>query len=76
MQRFLKCPAVMVEISKAVGDTYRIINEKIEMEMEIRTLLTANKNELNIMMLMPLIIMVTLSGWEVCPLYRIHRSMS
>lgn len=49
-------------LKKAVGDTYRIINEKIEMEMEIRTLLTANKNELNIMMLMPLIIMVTLSG--------------
>lgn len=45
-----------------VGDTYRIINEKIEMEMEIKTLLTANKNELNIMMLMPLIIMLTLSG--------------
>ncbi len=30
--------------------------------MERRTLPTANKNELNIMMLMPLIIMVTLSG--------------
>ena len=38
----------MVEISKK--------------QWEIRTLLTANKNELNIMMLMPLIIMVTLSG--------------
>ena len=49
-------------LKKVVGDTYRIINEKIEMEMEIKTLLTANKNELNIMMLMPLIIMVTLSG--------------
>lgn len=46
-------------LKKVVGDTYRIINEKIE--MEIKTLLTANKNELNIMMLMPLIIMVTLS---------------
>lgn len=49
-------------LRKVVGDTYRIINEKIEMEMEIKTLLTANKNELNIMMLMPLIIMITLSG--------------
>lgn len=49
-------------LKKVVGDTYRIINEKIEMEMEIKTLLTANKNELNIMMLMPLIIMITLSG--------------
>lgn len=49
-------------LKKVVGDTYRIINEKIEMEMEIKTLLTANKNELNIMMLMPLIIMLTLSG--------------
>lgn len=30
-------------LKKAVGDTYRIINEKIEMEMEIRTLLTQTR---------------------------------
>ena len=30
--------------------------------MEIRTLLTANKNELNIMMVMPFVIMLMISG--------------
>lgn len=49
-------------LKKVVGDTYRIISEKLEMEMEIKTLLTANQNELNIMMLMPLVIMLTLSS--------------
>lgn len=49
-------------LKKVVGDTYRVISEKLEMEMEIKTLLTANQNELNIMMLMPLVIMLTLSS--------------
>ena len=38
------------------------IDDKIETEMEIRTLLTANKNELNIMMVMPFVIMLMISG--------------
>lgn len=49
-------------LKKVVGDTHRIISDKIEIEMEIQTLLTGNKNELRIMMLMPLIIMISLSG--------------
>ncbi|MDY4693325.1 MAG: kinase [Blautia sp.] len=49
-------------LKKVVADTHQIISDKIETELEIQTLLTANKNELNMMILMPLIIMVTLSG--------------
>ena len=49
-------------LKKVVGETRQIINEKIETEMEIRTLLTANKNDLNIMILMPVILMLMLGG--------------
>lgn len=49
-------------LKEVVGETRSIINDKIETEMEIRTLLTANKNELNIMMIMPFIIMLMLNG--------------
>ena len=47
---------------RVVGETRQIINEKIETEMEIRTLLTANRNDLNIMILMPVILMLMLGG--------------
>ena len=43
-------------------DSRKIINDKIEIEMEIKTMLTEKENELNIMMVMPLVIMITLSG--------------
>lgn len=49
-------------LKKVVGETRQIINEKIETEMEIRTLLTANRNDLNIMILMPVILMLMLGG--------------
>lgn len=49
-------------LKKVMGDTREIINDKIEIEMEIETLLTANKNELNIMILMPFLIMLMLNG--------------
>ena len=39
-----------------------IINDKIETELEIQTLLTANKNDLNIMIVMPVLIMLMLNG--------------
>ncbi|MDE6919522.1 MAG: kinase, partial [Lachnospiraceae bacterium] len=38
------------------------INDKIEIELEIQTIIAGNKNELNIMMVMPLIILVSLGG--------------
>ena len=50
------------DIRQVVWDSRKIINDKIEIEMEIKTMLTEKENELNIMMVMPLIIMVTLSG--------------
>ncbi len=49
-------------LKKVVGDTRQIICDKIETELEIQTLLTANKNELNIMILMPVVLMLMLSS--------------
>ena len=39
-----------------------MINDKIEIEMEIQTMVAASRNELNIMMVMPFIIMFTMRG--------------
>lgn len=50
------------DIRQVVWDSRKIINDKIEIEMEIKTILTEKENELNIMMVMPLIIMSALSG--------------
>lgn len=50
------------DLKRIVSDTRDIINDKIEIEMEIETLLSGNKNELNIMMVMPLVVMLSLSG--------------
>ena len=50
------------DIRQVVWDSRKIINDKIEIEMEIKTILTEKENELNIMMVMPLIIMCALSG--------------
>ena len=49
-------------IKDIISATRDIINDKIEIEMEIGTLLSGNKNELNIMMIMPLIIIVSMDG--------------
>ena len=49
-------------IKDIISATRDIINDKIEIEMEISTLLSGNKNELNIMMIMPLIIIVSMEG--------------
>ena len=49
-------------IKDIISATRDIINDKIEIEMEIGTLLSGNKNELNIMMIMPLIIIVSMEG--------------
>lgn len=50
------------DIKQVVWDSRKIISDKIEIEMEIKTILTEKENELNIMMVMPLIIMISLSG--------------
>ena len=38
------------DLKKVVADTREIINDKIEVEMEIETMLSGSVNELNIMM--------------------------
>lgn len=50
------------DLKRIVSDTRDIINDKIEIEMEIETMLSGNKNELNIMMVMPVIIVLSLSS--------------
>lgn len=49
-------------IKEIVTDTRNIINDKIEMESEIKTMISGSKNELNIMMVMPLIVAIASSG--------------
>lgn len=49
-------------LKKVMGDTRQIINDKIETELEIQTMLTANKNELKIMMVMPLLIVLMMNS--------------
>lgn len=49
------------DLKRIVSDTRDIINDKIEMEMEIETMLSGNKNELNVMMVMPVIVVLSLS---------------
>ena len=50
------------DLKRIVSDTREIINDKIEVEMEIETMIAGSKNELNIMMIMPVIIVVMLKG--------------
>lgn len=59
---FSVCNRQGANLKKVISDSRDIINDKIEMEMDIETLLAGNKNQLNIMMVMPLIIMLCLSG--------------
>lgn len=49
-------------LKKIVTETRDIINDKIEIEMEIETILSGNKNELNIMIVMPVIVVLMLNG--------------
>ncbi len=50
------------DLKKIVADTREIINDKIEVEMEIETMISGAQNELNIMMVMPLIVVVMIRG--------------
>lgn len=49
-------------LKQIVGETRSVINDKIEIEMEIQTMVAASKNELNVMMVMPFIIMLSMRG--------------
>ena len=50
------------DLKRIVGETRDIINDKMEIEMEIETMLSGNKNEFYIMMIMPLVIILSLSS--------------
>lgn len=49
-------------LKKIVTETRDIISDKIDIEMEIDTLLAGNKNELNIMIVMPVVVVIMLNG--------------
>lgn len=51
------------DLKRIVSETREIINDKIEIEMEIETMLSGAKNELNIMMVMPVIVVIMLKGF-------------
>lgn len=57
---FEVCNRQGANLRKIVSDTRDIINEKIEVEMEIATIISGSKNELNIMVFMPVIIVLAL----------------
>jgi len=59
---FESCNRQGGNIKQVVWDARKIINDKIEIEMEIKTMLTEKENELNVMMVMPLVIMIALNG--------------
>lgn len=59
---FEVCHRQGANIQEVVANTRSLINEKIEMEMEIDNMLNAGKNELYIMMIMPLVVMLVMSA--------------
>lgn len=50
-------------LKQIIYETKSIISQKIDIEMEIETVISGNKNELNIMMVMPLIIVLATKGF-------------
>lgn len=50
------------DIKNIISSTSDIISDKIDIELDMNTLLASNKNELNVMMIMPLIISLSLKG--------------
>lgn len=59
---FEACNRQGSDLKRIVADTREIINDKIEVEMEIETMISGSKNELNIMMVMPVIVVIMLKG--------------
>lgn len=50
------------DIKNIIASTRDIISDKVDIEMEMNTMLAGNKNEINVMMLMPLILCLALRG--------------
>lgn len=57
---FSVCNRLGGNLKKIVADTRDIIGNKIEIEMEIQTIVTSNKNEMNIMCIMPFVIVLSM----------------
>lgn len=55
---FSVCNRLGGNLKKVVSETRDIISDKIEIEMEIQTTITSNKNEMNVMALMPFVIVL------------------
>lgn len=55
-ETFAVCNRLGGNLKKIVSESRDIINDKIEIEMEIQTTIASNKNEINIMCVMPFII--------------------
>ena len=55
-ETFAVCNRLGGNLKKVVVDSRDIISDKIEIEMEIQTTVAANKNEINIMCVMPFVI--------------------
>jgi len=58
---FAICNRIGGNLKAMVSEGRSIINDKIEIEMEIQTTLAANKNELNIMSVLPFIIILMMN---------------
>lgn len=50
------------DIKNIIASTRDVINDKMDIELEMTTMLASNKNELNVMMLMPVILCLSLRG--------------
>ncbi len=55
-QTFCVCNRLGGNLKRVVSDSRDIINDKIEIEMEIQTTIASNKNEINILCVMPFVI--------------------
>jgi tight adherence protein B len=55
-ETFSVCNRLGGNLKKIVADTRDIISDKIEIEMEIQTTVASNRNEINIMSVMPFVI--------------------
>lgn len=51
-------------IKNVIGETKTVIADKITIEMEIETLVSGKKNELNIMILLPFIVVTQIQGFQ------------
>lgn len=59
---FAVCNRKGGDLKKVVTESRDIINDKIEIEMEIQTTLAANKNDINIMSIMPFLVVAMMGA--------------